>query len=238
MENTNTPKNTDNINKGDVVIGDTALRTGVRGVVKIVEARVLWLDTTPFGGDPLAWAPVERATAQAIPAEERRLRAALELEGRPSVRDELEEKLAALEAERRGLKPVAGGTNELDEVIVELRGRLEAERKRAAADAERIGAEARRTGSYITGEAAGAAARRAEGLELVLRDAGHKAASGSPRVAVLLLKGTLGDKVAAKAARAYHTDADLERAESLSAAQDYTDGGGPRDEAGARLFDD
>lgn len=109
----------------------------------------------------------------------------------------------------------------LDELVV----KVAAERERELADARRIGEEYERTGAYITGQAAASCSRRAEGLEAVLGYVGRLRAAGDLRIAELVLKGTLGDKAAARAAKAYSTDSALEAAERASAEADYTDGG-------------
>lgn len=82
-------------------------------------------------------------------------------------------------------------------------------------------------GAYALDEAAAAAERKAEGLRNVLGHAERVERGGNPRLAKLLLRGALGDKIAAAAFRSYSSDAELEAAERLSRAQDYTDGGRP-----------
>lgn len=54
----------------------------------------------------------------------------------------------------------------------------------------------------------------------------------NPRIAELRERAEGGDQTAAAAARVYRTDAQIEAAERLSSAQDFTDGGGPVDAGG------
>lgn len=171
---------------------------------------------------------------------------------------------AAAEVERRGLKPAAGGSPELDDLPAGYSLRRVAPVSAAAARRTpashwrrelevllALGAGERWVGSnqgspFSGGEANSLAARGAlliaeqpnkpNGIKRYrLTDHGIRAAGGdprNPRLSALRARAAAGDGAAAAAARAYRTDAELEAAEALSKAQDYTDGGGPIDADG------
>lgn len=78
-------------------------------------------------------------------------------------------------------------------------------------------------------------ARQARAKAIAYASADHAAARGDIRIAELLRRAGDGDQHARRAAQAYRTDAELERAEETSRAQDFTDGGGWVDHAGRSI---
>lgn len=91
--------------------------------------------------------------------------------------------------------------------------------------------------SLLAGCEAGLERRIAEAEEarrkaIASARADHLEARGDIRIAELHRRALAGDTIARRAAQAYATDADLERAEATSRAQDFTDAGGWVDHAG------